>query len=303
VWHLRDLAYFVAVADHGNFTRAAENLFVSQPTLSKQIAALERSVSTPLFRREHDGVRLTRAGEALVPFARQLLATAAQAEVAVSAALAELTIGFWLSPGNGLLPSALAQFARLHPDTSVALRRADWSETWAGVDARRADIGLLWWTEGCQASGMGQTLLGSEPVMLAMSPAHPLAQRDEIWPDDLRDEVILDSPGDWRRPLALAPFTDTIGRSVRIVRTIDETIECIASGLGVIPVPRSLITAHIPPPVVARPLRGVPQAELVAVWRPEDDGLPLVRSLLECVVEASRAALATGLAGRPTSLI
>src|ERR1700722_16423000 len=81
VWHLRDLAYFVAVADHGNFTRAAENLFVSQPTLSKQIAALERSVSTPLFRREHDGVRLTRAGEALVPFARQLLATAAQAGV------------------------------------------------------------------------------------------------------------------------------------------------------------------------------------------------------------------------------
>jgi DNA-binding transcriptional LysR family regulator len=142
--------------------------------------------------------------------------------------------------------------------------------------------------------------------MLAMSPAHPLAGRAETWPDDLRDEVILDSPGDWRRPLALAPFTTTLGRAVRTVRTIDETIECVASGLGVIPVPRSLITAHMPPPVIAKPLRGVPSAELVAVWRLEDAGLARVRSLIECVVQAARAALAgpgSGGTVRPSSLI
>jgi DNA-binding transcriptional LysR family regulator len=205
MWHLRDLAYFVAVADHGNFTRAAGELFVSQPTLSKQIAALERSVGTPLFRREHDGARLTRAGEALLPSARRLLDIAAEAEGAVSVALAELTIGFWLSPGNGLLPAALARFAKIHPDASVALRRADWSETWAGVEARRADIGLMWWAEGSKAPGMGQTVLAAESMMIAMSPEHPLAGREAIWPEDLRGEVILDSPGDWRRPLALAP--------------------------------------------------------------------------------------------------
>jgi DNA-binding transcriptional LysR family regulator len=306
MWHLRDLAYFVAVADHGNFTRAAEELFVSQPTLSKQVAALERSVKTPLLRREHDGVRLTRAGEALLPFARRLLSTAAEAEGALSAALAELTIGFWLSPGNGLLPAALARFAKLHPEASVALRRADWSEIWAGVESRRADMGLLWWTAGSKAPGMGQTLLATEPMMLAMSPDHPLAGRDEIWPDDLRSEVILDSPGDWRRPLALAPFTVTLGRAVRTVRTIDETIECVASGLGVSPVPRSLVTAHMPPPVIAKPLRGVPSAELVAVWRLADEDLARVRSLIECVVRAARTALAepgSGASGRPSSLI
>jgi DNA-binding transcriptional LysR family regulator len=158
-------------------------------------------------------------------------------------------------------------------------------------------MGLLWWMAGSKAPGMGQALLAAEPMMLAMSPGHPLARRDEVWPQDLRGEVILNSPDDWRRPLSSAPFTGILGRSVRIVRTIDETIESVASGLGVIPVPRSLITAHMPPPVIARPLRGVPDAELVAVWRREDEGQASVRSLIECVVQASRTALAGAAAG------
>ena len=301
MWHLRDLAYFVAVADHGGFTRAAEHLYVSQPTLSKQIAALERSVAAPLFQRGPDGARLTRAGEALLPFARNLLATAAEAELAVSAARAELTIGFWLSPGNGLLPAALARFARLHPDASVALRRADWSEPWAGVEDRRADMGLLWWPEGHQVAGLGQRRLAADPVQVAMSPSHPLAKRDEVYPEDLRSEVVLHYPDDWRWTVPPAPPSGPLGRTVRMVRTIDETIECIASGLGVISLPRSVIAAHMPPPVVARPLRGVQNAELVAVWRPGEDRTPQIRSLIECVAVASRTAL-TG-SQRPSSLI
>jgi DNA-binding transcriptional LysR family regulator len=291
VWHLRDLGYFVAVADHRNFTRAAEKLYVSQPTLSKQVAALERSLGTPLFYRERDGARLTPAGHVLLPFARQILATAADAEVAVSVAQAELTIGFWLSPGNGLLPAALASFAKLHPDASVALRRADWSEGWAGVEARRADLGILWWPEGCKAHPLGQTLLATEQPMIAMSASHPLAQREEIWPRDLRNEVILLAPVEYQRSIGLPATTGKLGRAVHVVRTIDETIECVASGLGVIPVPSSLVTAHMPPPVVALPLRGVPMMELVAVWRHEDEDLPQVRSLIQCVVQASRATL------------
>ena len=76
-----------------------------------------------------------------------------------------------------------------------------------------------------------------------------------------------------------------------MVHTIDETIECVASGLGVILVPSSLVAAHMPPSVVARPLRGVPKTELVVVWRPEDESLPRVRALIRCVVQASQAVL------------
>jgi len=290
MWHLRDLSYFVAVADHRSFTRAAQDLFVSQPSLSKQIAALERTLGSPLFLREHDGVRLTRAGEALLPFARRILATASEAEAAVSAASAELTIGFWLSPGNGLLPTALARFTRLHPDASVALRRADWSETWAGVEAKRADIGLLWWPEGCSASGLGQALLAREQTVIVMPATHPLTQRDELAPEDVQDETILDAPPEWRRSLN-ASRMGRLGRSIHVVRTIDETIECVASGLGLAVVPASVVAAHMPPTVVARPLRSARMTDLVAVWRPEDENLPKLRSLIRCVVQASQAVL------------
>jgi DNA-binding transcriptional LysR family regulator len=77
-----------------------------------------------------------------------------------------------------------------------------------------------------------------------------------------------------------------------VVRTIDETIEWVTSGLGVILVSSSLVAAHMPPSVVARPLRGVPHTELVAVWRPQDESVPHLRSLIGCVVQASKAVLA-----------
>jgi DNA-binding transcriptional LysR family regulator len=311
MWHLRDLGYFVAVADHRNFTRAAQALFVSQPSLSKQVAALEQTLGTPLFRREHDGVRLTRAGEALLPLARRILATAAEAEAAVSAASAELTIGFWLSPGLGLLPDALARFARLHPDAGVALRRAEWSDALAGVEARRADIGLLWWPEGCSAPALGQVVLGQvvlarEETVIAMPATHPLAQRDEVLPADIRDETVLDAPPEWRRSLNVPPI-GKLGRRVHVVRTIDESVENVVSGLGLAIVPFSVVGAHMPPTIVARPLRGLPRTELVAVWRQEDKGVggvggvggvPHMRSLIRCVVQAAQAVL-PGLPGLP----
>jgi DNA-binding transcriptional LysR family regulator len=291
VWHLRDLTYFVAVADHCNFTRAAQELFVSQPSLSKQVASLERSLGTPLFRREPGGVRLTRAGEALLPFARRILAESSEAEAAVNAASAELTIGFWLSPGNGLLPAVLAAFAQQHPKAGLGLRRADWSETWAGVEARRADMGLMWWPEGCSAPLLGQTVLAREQTLLVLPAAHPLAERDEIWPEDIRNEVILDAPPEWRRSLN-ASRMGRLGRRVQVVRTIDETVEYVASGLGVAVVPSSVVAAHMPPLVVARPLRGVVNIEFVAVWRREDESIPEIRSLIRCVVQICETILA-----------
>jgi DNA-binding transcriptional LysR family regulator len=303
MWHLRDLGYFVAVAAHGNFTRAAEELFVSQPTLSKQIAALERGLNTALFHRNPGGVRLTPAGEALLPYAQRMLALGTDAAAAVSAAAtaataAELTIGFWLAPGNGLLAEALADFAGTHPTVQVALRRADWSEPCAGVESGRAELALLWVPENHTVRGVGQSLLAREEMVLAMSARHPLAMRDELVPEDLRDEVLLGAPHDWQPATLAAPRVYRTGRATRAVRTIDETIASVEAGLGVIPLPPSLITAHMPPSIVSRPLRGLSRSDFVVVWRPEDERLPALRSLIECVVRASRGLL-TGTVAAP----
>lgn len=293
MWHLRDLGYFVAVAEHRNFTRAAQELFVSQPSLSKQVAALERAIGTQLFHREHDGVRLTRAGEALLPFARRILDTASEAEAAVGTTAAELTIGFWLSPGNGLLAAALAEFGKHHPDTSVGLRRADWSETWAGVETRQADIGLLWRPQGLPAPFLHQALLIRDEAVVALPAAHPLAKRPGISADDIRDEIILDGLPDWHRSLTSSRL-GRLGRGVHTVRTIDETIEYVASGLGVAILPSSAAAAHLPPALTARTLLGAPKTDLIAVWRPDDERLPQARALIRCVVRAAHELLPGG---------
>src|SRR5476649_336466 len=100
--HVRDLRYFVAVAEDLHFTRAAERLFVSQPALSKQIRMLERQLGSDLFVRNRRAVELTPAGAALLPAARHLLAEWDDAWAGVGQVIADgakdLTIGMSTSP-------------------------------------------------------------------------------------------------------------------------------------------------------------------------------------------------------------
>src|SRR5918997_3592009 len=117
--HLRELRYFVAVAEHLHFTRAAEALFVSQPALSKQIRTLESRLRIPLFERDRRTVRLTSAGQALLPGARAVLAAWRDAHAAAAAtstqAAATLVVGMSTGLGRGLLPAVRARFAEVAP--------------------------------------------------------------------------------------------------------------------------------------------------------------------------------------------
>src|SRR3954447_25103837 len=112
--HVRDLRYFVAVADELHFTRAAELLHISQPSLSKQIRQLERDLGFALFRREHRTVALTDAGEALLPRARELVGSweeaLAEATQRAQAAAATLRVGFQTSVAGELYHLAVAGF-------------------------------------------------------------------------------------------------------------------------------------------------------------------------------------------------
>src|SRR6516165_8854675 len=135
--HLRDLRYFVAVAEELNFTRAAQRLHVSQPALSKQIQGLETALRAKLFARDRRHVSLTAAGRALLDVARPLLdrwdeGTAAVADAAAADAR-RLRVGTLTSLGRDLYPSVIDHFTKREPGWRVELRSSSWADPTAGL--------------------------------------------------------------------------------------------------------------------------------------------------------------------------
>ncbi|GAA5151694.1 LysR family transcriptional regulator [Pseudonocardia eucalypti] len=144
---LRQLEYLVTVVDTGSFTRAAAALHVTQPALSHQIRALERTTGGPLLERLPRAVRLTPMGRAMLPHARAALADAARAGVAARQAgglqCGELDVATIYSVSLGVLPPVLRAWRRDHPDVHVRLlefRHAD--ELHAAMLAGRADVAV-----------------------------------------------------------------------------------------------------------------------------------------------------------------
>src|SRR6266487_1135088 len=149
---LRHLRYFVAVADAGTFTHAAERLFIAQPTLSQQIRRLEQIVGAPLLRRRRDGVRLTAAGTVLLEAARDVLSAVdhAASQTRQAAGLGRPRLRFVI-PAD--LPDSLAvqTTSRLRSAADAAEIAITWLETaldaeFSPVRQRRADAGLGWLT-------------------------------------------------------------------------------------------------------------------------------------------------------------
>ncbi|MFI0405724.1 LysR substrate-binding domain-containing protein [Actinomadura sp. 3N508] len=188
---LRQLQYLVTVVDEGSFTRAAEALHVTQPALSHQIRALERTAGAPLLERLPRAVGLTPAGRAMLPHARAALADAAKAESAVrrAAGLAagELRLATVYSISIGVLPPALRAWRRLHPGIDVRLFEHRHAGELAEAMARgQADLAI-----GPPPSGWTGPVrtLGTEEFVVAVPADDPLALQgaDEVELGALRD--------------------------------------------------------------------------------------------------------------------
>jgi DNA-binding transcriptional LysR family regulator len=199
---LRHLRYFVAVADAGTFTHAAERMFIAQPTLSQQIRRLEELIGAPLLHRRRDGVGLTEAGAALLDAARRVLSRVDHgvSRTRQAAGLGRPRLRFVVAPS---LPEALAvevtsRLRRTAADADIDLV---WLETALDADfspirQRRADAGLSWISAKSQAlpAPLDVMSLGEfEPV--AWVPfAHPAAGRGEIGLDELVRMDVIHGP-------------------------------------------------------------------------------------------------------------
>jgi DNA-binding transcriptional LysR family regulator len=287
--HLRDLRYFVAVAEHLHFTRAAEELFVSQPALSKQIRVLEQQLRVPLFERDRREVRLTGAGQALLPAARDVLRgwDAARAQLAARAAELAMTlvVGMSTGVGRGLLPAVRARLAVAAPDAALQIRQVPWDDPTGGVAAGDTDAAFVW-RPVPDAHRFGALTVVSEPRLIALPGEHRLAGRESLDLADVLDEPFLALPaasGTARDYWLAVP--ERGGRPVVVgaeIANTEETVEALTAGLGI-----CLIAAGNTPliardGIVIRPIAGVRHSELLLIWRRDDDR-PLVRQLRHAV--------------------
>ena len=196
--HSRDLRYFVAVATELHFTRAAEQLYVSQPALSKQIRMLERTLGAALFERDKREVRLTPAGRVLLPHARRVLeawdTACAAIEEVKKTQQSTLVVGMSTAPGRGgLLPAIRSRFSLDHPDVTITLHQVGWADPTAGLADRTSDVAFVWLPIP-QPSRYRWTVVVEEPCLVAMTDRHRLADRSSVDFDDLLDEPFLALP-------------------------------------------------------------------------------------------------------------
>lgn len=180
---MRQLEYFVAVADEANFTRAAERVHISQSGVSAQIRQLETELGAELFDRSGRTVRLTLAGEAAIPHARAALYAAARTRQAVDDVTGlvrgRLTVG--MIKGCTITPffDALADFHRVHPGIEIALQEENSDVLIENVRAGAAGLALVG-VAGTPPVGLRSHVIVSEGLAAAVPPEHPLATRISV---------------------------------------------------------------------------------------------------------------------------
>jgi DNA-binding transcriptional LysR family regulator len=197
VMELRQLEYFVAVAEEQNFTRAAERVHISQSGVSAQIRQLERELGSELFDRSARTATLTVAGKAALEHARGALAAARALDQAVSEAAGlirgRLAVGMIIGCTVAPLFDALAAFHREHPGVEISLLEENSDRLVEGVRAGTVDLALVG-TAPAGHEGLDLLTIVSERLVLAVPPGHPLAGRRRVALRDLDTHPIVCMP-------------------------------------------------------------------------------------------------------------
>ena len=293
---LRKLRYFAAVAEHLHFGRAAAALHIAQPVLSRQIRTLEGELGATLFARDRRSTALTPAGEQLLADARPLLAAAEalQRRVAeVARGSRTFTVGFM--PGLTVTGAVRALRTR-HPHVDVTVLRTSWDDQTAVLHDGRADVSYL--RLPADQRGLGVRPLFTEPRVVVLRADHRLAGKESVALADLADEHLLQDPDavpEWRD---VSTELRTGAREPEpFVRTVEEKLEHVAAGRGVVVLPLSTATFYTRPDVVAVPVRDLGPNHVCLAW----DAARRSQLVQEFVAIAEEQA-ATTQSGPPTVL-
>ncbi len=235
---LRQLEYFLAVAERLSFSKAADSCFVSQPALSAQIAQLEAVLGVRLFERGHRRVQLTRSGEALVPGARETLASSDRlGQLAKSLGeplTGALRLGVIPTVGPYLLPKVLPAVSHAFPDLQVFLREDMTDRLLEQLQAGKLDLLLL--AIDLDLGAVTTLPLFSDPFVVAVPDNDSLAEAKEARMSDLdgRDVLLLDE-GHCLRAQTM-PLCDAVGAQETggfRASSLGTITQMVASGLGI----------------------------------------------------------------------
>jgi DNA-binding transcriptional LysR family regulator len=242
---VRQLEYFVAVAEECHFTRAAKRMHVAQSGLSASIRSLEVELGAPLFVRSTRQVELTQAGRALLVEARRALGSIDAARDAVAAVQGllrgTLSVGSLQCLHVIHLPAVLAAFHAAHPGVEIRLRQAGSADLVDEVRSGRIDVAFV--TRPAKpADDVRVSILAAEPLVLACPPDHPMAQRRSVHPSELQGESFVDFNSGWgtRDVVDQTLAAAGVDRHVAVeVNDVHSLLDFVGFGLGVALVPQS----------------------------------------------------------------
>jgi DNA-binding transcriptional LysR family regulator len=300
---LRQLEHFVAVAEERHFTRAAQNLLISQSGLSASIRALELELGASLFVRSTRHVELTAAGKALLADSLRTLASAAAAQNAVAAVRGllrgTLSVGAEQCVGPVDIPSELAAFRTVNPGVDIRLRFAGSSELMESIAAGQTDVALVIDT-GPVTQGVRLVPLATHGLIVLSHPDRGLPTASCEVADLAAEQLVGFQPGWGCRVLAERAFA-TAGMDYRPsleVNDVHSLLDLVGLGLGVAVVP-SPFGLKRPDQLRATPLdAGSPQwtASLAVAEEPSPAATAFLDQLVSRVQTQAASSVATSAA-------
>ncbi|MFM0337704.1 LysR family transcriptional regulator [Paraburkholderia fungorum] len=287
---LKQMRYFLALAEELNFGRAAERLHMAQPPLTRNIRALEEELGTPLFIRTPKGAELTEAGRALLDEVPNILALTRRAEEQTQLAgqgyMGRLDVGIFSSGILNVIPRLLADFHTERPEVKIGLRNMSKAEQIAALRERRITIGFNRLVP--HESDIAVDWVQREPFLVALYEGHPLCEKKAVTLRDLDSERMILYPNAPVHGLAqevTAAFRAE-GVRLRVEQEVEDVVTCIAlvaSRFGVCVTTASAVNLRLPG-VVYRPLKSsqLREIELSCLYRREDTS-PILQAFLKLI--------------------
>ncbi|KAF0814793.1 HTH-type transcriptional regulator GltC [Andreprevotia sp. IGB-42] len=290
--NLRQIAYAVAVAEEASFTRAAERCHTVQSALSHQIARLEEELGAPLFERTSRRVRLTPAGHAFLPAARQLLHSEQRIRDEVAAATGQIrgALSVGLISALTVLDTVdlLAEFHGMHPQVDVRFASGMSEHLLVNVREHRCDVAFVGLWPGEIIEGLNTLLLADEALVAVLPPGHPLASSSEVCLRDLAVQRCVD----YRAGSGARRQTDEAYAAAGLTRHVHFEVDhaslmerVIRRGLAIGMVPAE--TAAGMQGLAIVPVRDAPRRRVYCVWAYHPT--PAAAAFVELVLARSQA--------------